>query len=376
MKVLIVSGIWPPDVGGPATHAPEVAAFLRGRGHEVEVVTTADREPAPEAYPVHWVDRATPIGVRHARTALLIRKRTALSDVLYTTGMFGRSAAGSLLAKRPYVVKLTADPAYERSRRRGFFSGSLEQFQRGGGGHRSAVLRAARNAELGRAGHVLCPSEYLCRLALGWGLRPERVSLLPNPMPVLPRLPDREVLRERFGLQGATLAFAGRLTRQKALDVALEALGLSDRVSLVVAGEGDERAALEHRAQALGLGGRVRFLGPLPRERVLELFSAADALLLSSAWENFPHTVVEALAVGTPVLATRAGGVGEVVEHERNGLLVEPGDPDALARAMNRYFADEGLRTRLREHAAPSVAEYAPERVYGRLAEILEGAAG
>jgi glycosyltransferase involved in cell wall biosynthesis len=86
--------------------------------------------------------------------------------------------------------------------------------------------------------------------------------------------------------------------------------------------------------------------------------------------------VVEALAVGTPVLATSAGGVGEVVEHERNGLLVEPGDADALARAMNRYFADEGLRTRLREHAAPSVAEYAPERVYGRLEEILEGVAG
>jgi glycosyltransferase involved in cell wall biosynthesis len=184
------------------------------------------------------------------------------------------------------------------------------------------------------------------------------------------------VLRERLGLHGATLAFAGRLTRQKALDVALEALVLSDRVSLVVAGEGDERAALERRAQELGLGGRVRFLGPLPRERVLELFIAADALLLSSAWENFPHTVVEALAVGTPVLATSAGGVGEVVEHERNGLLVEPGDADALARAMNRYFADEGLRTRLREHAAPSVAEYAPGRVYGRLEEILESASG
>ena len=66
MRVLIVSGIWPPDVGGPASHAPEVAAFLRERGHEVEVVTTADAQPAVEAYPVHWVRRSLPPGARHA----------------------------------------------------------------------------------------------------------------------------------------------------------------------------------------------------------------------------------------------------------------------------------------------------------------------
>jgi glycosyltransferase involved in cell wall biosynthesis len=105
---------------------------------------------------------------------------------------------------------------------------------------------------------------------------------------------------------------------------------------------------------------------------VLELFRAADAALLSSSWENFPHTVVEALAVGTPVLATRIGGVAEVVEDERNGLLVPAGDADALAAAVRRYFDDDALREALREAAAPSVADYAPGRVYGRLEGVLE----
>jgi glycosyltransferase involved in cell wall biosynthesis len=372
VRVLLVSGIWPPDVGGPASHAPEVAGFLHGRGHSVEVVTTAWSAPAPTEYPVHWVDRGIPVGLRHVRAMEVIRKRAALSDVTYTTGMFGRSAAGSTLAGTPFVVKLTADPAFERSRRRGFFAGSLEDFQRGGGGHRSWVLRRARNAELRRAAHVFCPSEYLRRLAVGWGLDPDRVSVLPNPAPSLPALPDRGVLRERLGLNGATLAFAGRLTRQKALEVALEALAGADGVALVLAGEGEQRPALERRSQELGLGGRVRFLGALPRERVLELLRAADALVLSSAWENLPHAAVEALAVGTPVLATTAGGVGEVVEHERNGLLVAPGDPEALGAAVRRFFAEPGLRERLREQAAPSVRAYAAERVYGRLVEVLE----
>ena len=75
MRILVVSGIWPPDVGGPASHAPEVATFLAGRGHEVQAVITADSQPAPEAYPVHWVSRTLPPGVRHAATVRLLVAR-------------------------------------------------------------------------------------------------------------------------------------------------------------------------------------------------------------------------------------------------------------------------------------------------------------
>ena len=109
-----------------------------------------------------------------------------------------------------------------------------------------------------------------------------------------------------------------------------------------------------------------------PRGRVVELFAAADAAVLSSSWENFPHTVVEALAVGTPVVAMEAGGIGEVVRDGVNGLLVPAGDTAALAEALRRYFADAGLRERLRVAAAASVAEYAPDRVFGELEETLQ----
>ena len=140
-------------------------------------------------------------------------------------------------------------------------------------------------------------------------------------------------------------------------------------VALVVAGDGPDRAALERL-------GHARFVGPLPRQRVLELFRAADASLLSSSWENFPHTVVEALAVGTPVIATRTGGVGEVVHDGENGIVVEPNDVDALTHAIERFFADPELEARLRANAAPSVAAYAAERVYAQLERILVEAAG
>jgi glycogen(starch) synthase len=210
---------------------------------------------------------------------------------------------------------------------------------------------------------------------LSWGIPPERVTVLPNPVPSLPELRARDDLRRSFGLNGATLAFAGRLTAQKALGRALEVVARVDGVRLVIAGDGPDRPTLERRAGELGIAERVTFLDAQPRQRVVELFRAADATILSSSWENFPHTVVEALAVGTPVLAMESGGVGEVVRDGVNGLLVPAGNTAELASAVRRYFADDTLRERLRTAAAPSVAPYAPERVFGELESILRRAA-
>jgi glycosyltransferase involved in cell wall biosynthesis len=366
VRILVVSGIWPPDVGGPASHAPEVAAFLRGRGHDVEVVTTADREPAHLEYPVHWVSRGLPVGVRHVAAAEKIRQRAARADVVYSTGMLGRTAVGASLARKPFVAKLTQDPAFERALRRGRFAGDPVEFQSSGS---AKALRAARDRELRRAAHVVCPSAFLAELVRGWGVPAERISVLPNPTPPLPELPPREPGERPL------LAFAGRMTAPKALGVALEAVAQVPEVDFALAGDGDERAALEARAGALGLNGRVRFLGSLPRDDVLALFRRADAALLSSAWENFPHTLVEALAVGTPAIATSVGGVPEIVTDGENGLLVGPGDPDALADAIRRFLGDAGLRARLTAAAAPSAERFSAERIYGQLEEILVRAA-
>jgi glycosyltransferase involved in cell wall biosynthesis len=362
VRVVVVSGIWPPDAGGPASHAPALADFLTARGHEVAVVTTADAAPAARPYPVAWASRLSRL--RHPRTALLVRERARSADVVYATSMIRRAAAGARLARRPLVVKLVSDEAFERAARSGAFAGTLDEFQRVRGGFRTRALRASRDLAVRSARHVFCPSAYLRDVALGWGLDPERVSVLPNPAPEVPALPSREELRAELGVAGDVLAFAGRLGPQKALGVALDALVRVDGVTLLVAGDGPERVALERRSAELGLGERARFLGAVPRERVLRLFRAADASVLPSAWENFPHTVVEALAVGCPVIATAVGGVPEVVRDGENGLLVAPRDPGALAAAVSRFFGDWELRERLAAAAPASVGGYSETSVF------------
>ncbi len=372
MKVVVVSGIWPPDPGGPASHAPALADFLVARGHTVEVVTTADGEPESRPYPVSWASRKS--SFRHLRAALLVRAAARGADVVYATSMIRRAAIGATLARRPLVVKLVSDEAFERAIRSGRYTGTLDQFQFTGG-VRTRLLRMTRTRALRRARHVFCPSAYLRRIAVAWGVDTARVSVLPNPAPDVPELPVRDDLRAELGFDGDVLVFAGRLGPQKSFATALDALTRVPNVSLVVAGDGPERASLEQRAAELGLDTRVRFLGSVPRERVLRLFRAADASLLPSAWENFPHTVVEALAVGCPVIATSVGGVPEVVRDGENGLLVPARDAEALAAVIRRFFEDGELRARLSGAAAASVEGYSEEAVFSTIEAELERAA-
>jgi glycosyltransferase involved in cell wall biosynthesis len=206
-------------------------------------------------------------------------------------------------------------------------------------------------------------------LAVSWGVPAERVTVLPNPAPRCDEAAAVELDAR------PALVFAGRLTPAKDLGVLLRALAEVPEATLTLVGDGAERAPLEALAAQLGLERRVRFLGARPRAEVLGLMAAADAVVLTSAWENFPHGLVEALAMGTPVVATRVGGVPEIVADGENGLLAEPGNPQAFAAAVDRVLGDDELRARLRAAAAPSVARFDQDAVYGRLEQILTEAA-
>jgi glycosyltransferase involved in cell wall biosynthesis len=373
VKVVVVTGIWPPDVGGPASHAPALADALVETGHTVEVVTTADGAPEPRPYRVHWVARDRPAPLRHLAVAREIRRAARGADRVYATTMVRRAALGAALARRPLVVKLVADEAYERERRAGRFAGTLEQFQAERGGLRTRFLRLTRTAALRRARRVLVPSAYLRAIALRWGLDPSQVDVVPNPAPDVPEHPTRDEARAAFGIEGFALGTAGRLTAQKALGDTLEALARVPGVTLLVLGDGPERAALERRAGELDLEDRVRFLGSGTREDVIALFRGVAAALLTSAGENLPHTVLEALAAGTPVIATAVGGIPEVVRDGENGLLVPPRDVAAIASAIDRLVHDDALRASLAAAAAPSVEELAEPRILRRIVQAIVG---
>jgi glycosyltransferase involved in cell wall biosynthesis len=188
-------------------------------------------------------------------------------------------------------------------------------------------------------------------LALG-GLQPARVECIPcsgyDPDVFKPR--SRAALRVGLGLapDARLVAFVGNLVPLKGVDVLLrawaalqasrssETLAVQDR--LVLIGNGAQRSRLEQLAASLGITSAVAFLGAVPQQVVSDWIGAADLLCLPSHCEGSPNVVVESLASGVPVVASRVGGVPDLVTQGVNGYLVPPGDPVALAQALGAAF--------------------------------------
>src|SRR5205823_9440030 len=129
MRIVFLTGIWPPDVGGPATHGPEFASFLRDQGHDVHVVTMGDAEPSERPVPVEVVARGRPFPIRYPLVALQGTRLARPADVIYATSTYAAAATAARIARRPLVAKLVSDPAYERAYRYRLFRGTLEDFQ-------------------------------------------------------------------------------------------------------------------------------------------------------------------------------------------------------------------------------------------------------
>ena len=151
--------------------------------------------------------------------------RTAAgADVIYATGMYGRSALAATVRRIPLVIKLVTDPAYERARRLGLFSGTVEEFQQSPKRGRIGYLMSLRRIALERAARIIVPSRYLAEIAATWGIPRERMLVIPNGAPPIDRSEPRDELRRRLGVRFPTFVFAGRLVPQKNLPLAIAAL--------------------------------------------------------------------------------------------------------------------------------------------------------
>jgi len=156
----------------------------------------------------------------------------------------------------------------------------------------------------------------------------------------------------------ARILSVARLAHHKGLDVLLEALGMLHargvEFALQIAGEGPQRAELEQLAVKRGIAGRVDFLGEVPHSMIADLWEEADIGVLSSRTEGLPLSVVEAMAHGRVVVASRVGGIPEVICHEENGLLVAAEDAEGLRDSLLRLIQDPALRARLATEARRS----------------------
>ncbi|UKP00670.1 glycosyltransferase family 4 protein [Nostoc sp. UHCC 0870] len=343
MKICIISGIFPPDIGGPASYVPRIATNLVEQGHSVNVVCLSDilndNDGDQYLFPVIRISRQLFKPWRFLKTIITIWKFAKNADLLYVNGLNFESMLAASILNIPTVYKIVGDYAWERSQLWNHFNGTLDEYQVAHKGLLLKFLDWIRTLPLKKTTKIIVPSLYLQRIVEGWGISSDKIVLVYNAVEVqeaqsaiaLPPFP------------GKTIITVGRLVPWKGLEAMIKTMQYFPQDRLVVIGNGPLKSNLEELIQKLRIGDRVLFMGSLPQKQVFSCLKQADVFILNSSYEGLPHVVLEAMTAGTPVIATNAGGTQEVVEDCKTGLLIPVGDELALKSAIEKIFNQSDL---------------------------------
>jgi glycosyltransferase involved in cell wall biosynthesis len=243
-------------------------------------------------------------------------------------------------------------------------------------GARSAFLRAvggtAEIMTVRRAAAVITLTERLAGALRDSAVPAERL----HPIPSGVRLDRFGAAAAPAGLPRPAVVYVGRLHRQKGLDTLLRAVARLPGVQAVLVGDGPQRGALQRLAAGLGVAGRLHVTGFVPHSEVAGMLAAADVVVLPSRYEELGTSLLEAMAAGRPVVASRVGGIPEVVRDGADGLLVPARDEAALASAISRLLRDAPLAESLARSARARAASYDWRGLAQRVAGVYRAVLG
>jgi glycosyltransferase involved in cell wall biosynthesis len=345
MNLLIVTGIFPPDIGGPATYVPSMASELVKRGHRVTVVTlsdTLDHDDRSYNFPLHRIRRGLSKPLRFLFTVLRILRQGRSAQVLYVNGLYLEAVIANFLLRKPMVQKIVGDWAWERATNKKWVKDNFEKFQKRKYGLKIELLRALRNFCVRRADTLIAPSDYLARVITTWGVSASKIFIVYNAVEIPSWTRTTVPLATRLNI-----VTVGRLVPWKQIDYLIEALTEIDGAGLVVVGDGPDRSRLEDLVRATKLTDRIYFAGQRSKEETLGLMTACDLFVLNSTYEGFPHVVLEAMCAGLPVVATEVGGTPELVRDGENGLLISPNANGTLSKTLLKLLSCSEERQRL-----------------------------
>lgn len=231
-----------------------------------------------------------------------------------------------------------------------------------------AMIRAAAR----RASGIITVSQALKDALVALGVPAGTITVLRNGVDLETFHPaGRDAARRDLGLSGRVALSVGLLIERKGHAFAIGALEKLKDVTLLIAGEGAERAKLQSLAAELGVEQRIRFLGAVPHTDLQKIYSAADVLILASSREGWPNVLLEAMACGTPVVATNAWGNPEVVAAPEAGLLMKSRSAEGVADAIETLFANLPDRDTTRKYAEQFSWRATSEGQYALFEKIL-----
>ncbi len=378
-KILIATGIFPPDIGGPATYSKLLLDELPKRGIEVRVLSFGSVRHLPKV-------------IRHFIYFCKALAAGAGTDVIFAQDPVSVGLPSALAAKilgKKFVLKIVGDYAWEqycqrskaslefpissdkvespRQSRDNFQFPNLEEFQDGKFDFMTELRRKIQRWVAKRAEKIIVPSEYLKKIILQWGVGDIKIQIIYNAA-------QQQVKQEQFlSTNKDYLLSVGRLVPWKGFETLIETMTeLPAEMKLMIIGSGPQEENLKFKVRSLKLEERIKIMGQVPHEELSNYFAKARIFVLNTGYEGLSHIVLEAMAQGVPVITTNIGGNPELIKNGENGISVEYNNRSQLKEAILKLWFDQNLQQKFIQNSFKALEKFTLERMINQTIEVLQ----
>lgn len=338
MKILIATGLYPPDIGGPATYSKTLFEELPKHGIGVEIVSFG-------------LVRRLPRIIRHLVYFLKVLRLGRKSDIIFAQDPVSVGLPTVLAAKilgKKFILKIVGDYAWEQCDNKISDKKFItpEEFQDKKFDIITETRRKIERWVAKQADKIIVPSQYLKKIVGMWGIPESKIRVIYNAVKDVKtsmRMGDQSIQN----IEKDCILSVGRLTPWKGFGILIEVMAeLPDDIKLIIIGGGPEKNNLEAKISDLGLEERVNLLDQMPREELMDCLRQARIFVLNSGYEGLSHMILEAMQSGVPVIASRIGGNPESIEDGQNGILFEYNNKQQIKEAILRLWCGIDLQNK------------------------------
>ena len=363
MRALLISGIYPPDIGGPATYLPKLAQSLVSQGIEVTIISLSEGTTdvrSPELWERNFVLRNQNKFLRTYKLVRLIRMKAKKSDYVFANGLFIETAIGIFGLKIKSTAKVVGDPVWERLKNNHETNYSVEEFANKFTGFRTLLQREIYNTALSRFQNLTSPGESLAKIISNWGID-QKVHVIANGT----RCVDVTKVEREFDVVSLS-----RLVNWKRIDVLIEACAIAN-LKLAIAGEGPEELRL--RNLATQTNGNITFLGHLDSESATQLLRKSNIFVLISDYEGLSFALIEAMMLGKKILVSDTPGNAAVITNNVEGFVTSNYSAVELAKYLILLNSEKSEISLLGERARlKAIENFCEEKQLQSMVDLIK----
>ena len=324
MKILITVGIFPPDIGGPASFVPKIAELYSNSGHDVTVVCLTDRKQTDNLnFKVVRILRNQNLLIRWIKTVSQIIRQGYNADLFFVNGLPMESYIANIFTRKKLIRKIVGDWAWERGMNKKIVNESFDEFQNNRHNLHLEIAKFSRGWTATKANLIITPSNHLKNVVKGWGVKENSIKVIYNGTK-LKNKPDPIVDQPNDYLKLITV---GRLAPWKNIDIIIEALSdykkANQNFIFYIVGSGPEEMKLKKLVNDLDLENFVTFTGQLQKDDLNYYLQKSDIYIQASSYEGLPHVILEAMSHNLSIISTPIGGTNEVIQDGKNGWVWE-----------------------------------------------------